>query len=679
MKTYNKKKLLTILILLFTAFSIVFVGCSSTTSVNFIVDDEIYESAATSGREIVSLPQSPTKDGYTFEGWYFDKDTWTMPFLEESFLEAPLLESVNVYAYFKKQQSSAPHASPPEDSTVTEPETPPEIVVQNYTVSFDTDDGSSLDNVTIEEGAMLSMPTTPKKEGHTLTGWYKDSAFITQWIFDTDIVTEDMTLYAKWEIIGSQGLIYTLSADFTYYSVTGYEGTDTEVVVPHSYDDIPVREIASGAFLDKTHVTNIYTTDSITSIGLGAFEGCSSLTRITLPFVGATLDGDSNTHFGYVFGAETYQNQYYASSSGSPVPETLTEVVIREGTVIEDNAFYYCAYLTKVSLPDSITDIGADAFIACRSLVDIDMPDSLMTIGDYAFRNCIVENVSFPEGLTTIGKLVFQYCKIKTIHIPSTVTSIGYGTFNTSASSITVADLNARYFAVDNCLIDSHTDTLVAGCKNSVIPANCGIRIIGKYAFHHCYNMQSIDIPYGVTQIESCAFLNAGIRTYNLPEGLLSIGDNVFSDNYITSIILPSSLQSIGDCAFYDCQYLESIIIPDNVTEIDSFWGVFYNCKKLVDVTLGDGLTKLESGLFRNCKSLVNITIPRNVVRIEADAFTGSGIASVTFEVTSGWYRKHQYISGSERMNNLSNPEYNAFYIMQIPEGQTLKYYWVRQ
>ncbi len=119
-----------------------------------------------------------------------------------------------------------------------------------------------------------------------------------------------------------------------------------------------------------------------TSIGWYAFYGCDSLESITLPFVGATKDGTSNTHFGYIFGASSY------SDNGNYVPSSLKEVIITGGTSIGSLTFYNCDSLTSVTIGNGVTSICEGAFAGCFSLASVIIPDSVTSIEGGAFLVC---------------------------------------------------------------------------------------------------------------------------------------------------------------------------------------------------------------------------------------------------------------------------------------------------
>lgn len=171
------------------------------------------------------------------------------------------------------------------------------------------------------------------------------------------------------------------------YSVTGYEGTPTVVVIPDTHEGLPVTSIwdsafescdsltsvtipdsvtsiGGSAFYNCNSLTSIVIPDSVTSMGSGAFSGCGSLESITIPFVGATKDGTSNTHFEYIFGASSSGSNHY-------VPTSLKEVIITGGTSIGWYAFSGCTSLTSVTIPDSVTSIWDYAFRNCTSLTSV--------------------------------------------------------------------------------------------------------------------------------------------------------------------------------------------------------------------------------------------------------------------------------------------------------------------
>ncbi|MBE6580153.1 MAG: hypothetical protein E7650_00875 [Ruminococcaceae bacterium] len=144
--------------------------------------------------------------------------------------------------------------------------------------------------------------------------------------------------------------------------------------------DGSVTSIGSHAFYNSG-LTSITIPSSVSSIGKSAFSGCSSLESITIPFVGAALNGTQNTHFGYIFGANS------SSQNSSYVPASLKTVVITGGTTIGDSAFSGCNSIQSVTM-NGIERIGWSAFASCTGLKDITIPKGVLHIDPYAFYNC---------------------------------------------------------------------------------------------------------------------------------------------------------------------------------------------------------------------------------------------------------------------------------------------------
>ncbi|AKL96977.1 surface protein [Clostridium aceticum] len=117
----------------------------------------------------VTIPVSPTKIGHTFAGWYTDSDFATA----FDFDSMPITEDTTIYGRWD---------------------------INQYTVTFDSQGGSPVDDVSVNYDNLISAPIAPTKEGYTFGGWYKDALYLNQWNFSTDVVTTDITLYAKWDI-----------------------------------------------------------------------------------------------------------------------------------------------------------------------------------------------------------------------------------------------------------------------------------------------------------------------------------------------------------------------------------------------------------------------------------------------------------------------------------------------
>jgi len=190
---------------------------------------------------------------------------------------------------------------------------------------------------------------------------------------------------------------------------------------------------------------------------------------------------------------------------------SLTSIDIPSGvTRIADYAFYECSSLTSIDIPSGVTSIGDSAFEYCRSLTSIDIPNSVRSIDSSAFSSCSgLTSCTIGSGVTSIGAYAFAYCSgLTSIDIPSGVRRIGDGAFSdcSSLTSITVDSSNTVYDSRNNCnaIIETNTNTLIQGCKNTVIPNS--VTSIGNSAFYHCKSLTSITIPNSVTSIGNYAF-----------------------------------------------------------------------------------------------------------------------------------------------------------------------------
>ena len=366
-------------------------------------------------------------------------------------------------------------------------------------------------------------------------------------------------------------------------------------------------------------------------------------------------------------------------------------------TSIGNFAFFCCSSLTDLIIPNSVTSIGECAFGDCSGLTDLIIPNSVTTIGMYAFQGCsgltsiIVENGNpnydsrdncnalietasntllvgcqntiIHNTITAIGASAFVSCTGLThITIPRTVITIGASAFEACSglTSIIVEDGNPNYDSRDNCnaLIETTSNTLLAGCQNTIIPNT--VTSIGNYAFYECFGLTSVDIPNSVTSIGNYAFGKCtglvDVFCHIVNPSQVSLGYCVFyldGDNYSgRTLHVPNQssihwyqedtswsqyFESIVESYFevngiyyrrlsgsevavasspYNNEYSGQIIIPETMTFEGRTFVVtainksaFYGCGGLTSVNIPNSVTSIGDYAFEDCISLSNITV----------------------------------------------------------------------
>lgn len=275
--------------------------------------------------------------------------------------------------------------------------------------------------------------------------------------------------------------------------------------------------------------------------------------------------------------------------------------------------------------------------------------------GDIVIPSSVTyDNITYT--VTRIGDYAFFDCyRFTGLTIPNSVTSFGKDIFTRSPNlvSIVVESGNPKFDSRDNCnaIVETATNTLVQGCKGSVIPAT--VTSIGQRAFRGC-SIKSITIPNSVTTIDAYAFCDCiSLESITIPDSVTSIGEHAFYGCYkMTSAIIGNSVTSIGENAFAACMAMTSIVIGNSVTHIygnafrscDKLTSIvipnsviyiggfaFYDCCDLTSVTIPNSITSLGERVFSACTSLASITIPNSVTNIGTSAFDGcTGLTSIT-------------------------------------------------
>ena len=321
----------------------------------------------------------------------------------------------------------------------------------------------------------------------------------------------------------------------------------TSITIPNS-----VTSIGVGAFEGCNGLTSITIPNSVTSISNWAFDGCTGLTSINV----ANENNYYSSNNGVLFNKKKTELIRYPegkSQTSYTIPNSvtsigygafygctgLTSITIPDSvTSIGDFAFYRCSSLTSITIPNSVTSIGERAFWGCTGLTNITIPNSVTSIGDFAFWGCTgLTNITIPNSVTSIGYEAFNGC--------------------TGLTSINVASGNNYYSGNNGILFNKKKTELIRypeGKSQTSYTIPNSVTSIGSAAFYDCTGLTSITIPNSVTSIGGSAFWGCtGLTSITIPDSVTSIGSYTFFCSGLTSITIPDSVISIGNRAFFGC------------------------------------------------------------------------------------------------------------------------------
>ena len=393
--------------------------------------------------------------------------------------------------------------------------------------------------------------------------------------WDVDIAAE--------KVICSNGevdltsLRYEVSSDGTYYIVSSGNRAPKNVVIPSTYNNLPVKKIGDYGFCLKNNIQTMQIPNSITEIGEFAFYGSDSLNTITIP--------------------DSVKN-------------------------MEKYAFYSCNNLTSITIGTGVETISENTFDSCGNLSSVILSTGIKTIEDYAFNRCTsLTSITIPSGTTLIGTYAFFECSsLNTVTIPSSVNSIGKAAFERCGSLRTIKfnGTTEQWNAINRGL-NWNKDILYGEivCSNGKIQFGYDVTDLFIWA-----NVDQNDIGHGVLVGYTGNIENH--TTLTIPERCTCIsfesvtedglGDSQwFNESFrsytqnIKEVELPNTVVEIGPLAFggYIFSSLEKINIPSSVKVIES--NAFDRCNSLSTITLPNSITTLGQSVFAYCESLTSI------------------------------------------------------------------------
>ena len=377
------------------------------------------------------------------------------------------------------------------------------------------------------------------------------------------------------------------------------------VVLPSEYEGGAVTEILPSGFW-RGNMRTVFIPDSYTNIANEAFSGCDALEEVTAE---GPLD-------------QLGDNAFYGCS-------TLERALFEDGVKrVGNGVFGNCTALTEVRLGEGTEILSGELCVRCPSLKEIVLPDSVTQFWKCLARECeSLERISIGSGLKSI----------------SGIDGMPLASDCPAFSRVEVDPENPLFSGEGNCLVRKEDGLLIAGGKDSVIPADgsvreigygafsgtaiaraeipAGVVRIGDNAFLNCTALAKVSFPAGLTEIGGYAFAGCGLLAeIALPEGLSEIGDYAFWGTAIGTLRLPESLSQIGFAVFSDCTNLKTAYVPG----VKNVGGrMFEDCTALEEVTIGEGAVDLGSSLFSGCTALRSVTLPESAVSVGDECFSG--------------------------------------------------------
>lgn len=384
----------------------------------------------------------------------------------------------------------------------------------------------------------------------------------------------------------SLGLYYTLSDDGSSYRVSSLGTcTDTYVVVPSTYNGIPVTAIDSFFFQEMQN-------NSVVGVVLPCYY--------ELPDENPFRSCDKLIEICNISSIEVTENDDRWDKIGYNVIHVCTDLDDRKIVTTKDGFSFYSddntSYLVGYVGNDAVLELPSDylgksyeiypyAFFNTRGIKTVIISDGVTKIGDAAFCNSSVENVTISKTVTYIGNYAFSTNTLRSVDIAEGVTEIG------------------------------------------------------EWAFASAADMKEIYLPDSVRTISACAFYNTGLVSVRLGKNLTTVGTNAFSDLYsLKEVINDSSLPlSIGN-EDYGCvaAYAECIRKSDEASIISRAGDFIFSetdgelrlvgyVGKEIDITLPEGYNgrsySISAGAFQRNLFIVKLTIPAMVTSVEENAF----------------------------------------------------------
>lgn len=658
--------------LLLSAMALAFSACGKVEcTVSFMVDDAVYATITTDGKEALKIPGDPAKEGLVFDGWYWDKDSWQKPFTAGSLLDAPLSETLTVYARFKEKPLSGTEISAPgytvdgKSYSISVPSTTEQysfidvihtandadftvctdmecthsipskttqlvrgdnvfyILVTNgklvdvytftvrrrpvYTVSFQTND-SAIPPQDVEEGSFATMPTQPTREGYVFAKWAFD--------FSTPI-TDNTVVSAVWQT-NTYSISYVLNGGINSASnPTTYTADSSTIILaaPTRSHYIFVGWVEGNSIPHGSTGNKIFT---------------ANWKPITYS-ISYVLNGGTNA----ASNPKSYTIESDTITLATPTRKGYTFMCWKEGGTIQQGSTGNKNFTAKWQANTyTITFDAAGGVISKHTQTvtfDADIVLPIPVREDYPFLGWYNGEQKIEDGKWTIDSDVTLKARWRShVTVSSKGVIIGLSEFGKTKTEIEIPS------EVEGISVISIGDNAFKDCTNlTSITIQDGITSIGNSAFYGCESLVNITIPNSVTSIKEKAFYKCtSLIVINIPDNITKIESSAFDGCTSLTAVYATSLASWCKIDFNSAKsnplfyaknfYLNKIliqdfVIPDDITTIGNY--TFNGCQNMINITIPNSVKSIGNYAFDSCRNLTNITLPDGVTSIGSHAF----------------------------------------------------------
>lgn len=580
----------------------------TTYKITFMSEGKIFAEREMPANFVIELP-APQRDGFIFEGWYFDED-YTEMFTAAYFKETPLEDDIKVYAKWRSEDECK--------------------------ISFYNGDAKSMLIMKGEKYGQLPVPT---KNGYIFGGWFTNIDFTVQVMTD-DVVNGDIVLYAKWISEDERKKIFLITINnmgggniepikvkygetvifpdnyrisyrlIGYYSDSEYKTEYKPSPVVSDFTIYAKWERVNTTFSLVFHANGGEPINTVAEARYDQEINLPNAVRAGYKFLGWFSDSQFENKVDNEFRIRNSFELYakWEENGGDIEEDVITITLVLNGgilsfdkitavigeypdlpTPIKDNSEFTGWYLDEDITTIYIKDIVNGAFIL------------------YAGWKENVADEKFTAVVSADGKtstITGYNGQEKVVVVPQTL------------GGAEVTAVGAEAFK-NNTLIER-------------IDLPNTIKEIGEYAFYGCTALSEISNLERLTLIKGYAFAKSGINTFVGGEKLQELGSYAFSESDITSVNLKGNMQSerMGTHLFYFCTSLRTVVLGK--TEFISL-SMFERCSSLSEISLTSCKT-IQTDAFKY-SGLKRVELPI-IETIKDNAFSGCKLTQLSLDGT---------------------------------------------